>query len=393
MKLILIPSLYCLACLSASAQPVPVTIRVSSETVPPGGLAQMKVLMTSPKPITGGNMLLDMTAVPLDSIDGIALFSDTGDVGGTAVVNGGAVNVQFTSPNGTFGTNADYPLLTVALTVSQNTVPGQTFPVSLDPLASIWRDLLGVPIVVEHKPATITVGGNLAITNVVPGGGALPAGATFSILGMGFTPRTKVNIPSLLAYSTQYVSPTEIQVTPGVDTILDGTRVTVREGNDSDIYYSYMRGIPADPSARPLLARTVPVFSIMTATEAILPPTISPQVNPDYFTAIALQNPTAAPVEITVESYSGAGDLTGSTLLTLAPRYRISREVSELFGATLPTGSYLRIVATQPVQMLGLLGNDQTGVVLPVAVSVLKAPVRSLAPAPIPADDGGGKRK
>ena len=77
----------CLAALPATAQTSLPTIRVSSETVPPGGLAQMKVLITSPKPITSGDMSLDLSAVAFDSIDGIALFSSTGDVGGAAVVD------------------------------------------------------------------------------------------------------------------------------------------------------------------------------------------------------------------------------------------------------------------------------------------------------------------
>ena len=39
-----------------SAQVLPTTIRVSSETAPPGGMAQMKVLLTSPMPISSGGM-------------------------------------------------------------------------------------------------------------------------------------------------------------------------------------------------------------------------------------------------------------------------------------------------------------------------------------------------
>ena len=119
------------------------TIRVSSETAPPGGMAQMKVLLTSPKPITSGNMFLDMSGVDFDSIDGIALFSDTGDADGVAMVDNGKVTVQFTSPNGTLGTNADYPLLTVALTMKNSVFPGQVYPVTLNPSASFWQTLAG----------------------------------------------------------------------------------------------------------------------------------------------------------------------------------------------------------------------------------------------------------
>src|SRR5947209_20361510 len=104
-----------LCCVAAMAQTLPTTLRVSNETAPPGGMAQVKVLLTSPKPITTGSMDFDMSSLAFDSIDGIALFSPTGDVAGAAVISGGRLNVQFTSPNGTLGTATDYPLLTAAV--------------------------------------------------------------------------------------------------------------------------------------------------------------------------------------------------------------------------------------------------------------------------------------
>jgi hypothetical protein len=391
MKVHIIALLGCLTGLPLMAQTTLPTIRVTSESAPPGGMAQMKVLLTSPKPITSGNMDLDMSDVAFDSIDGIALFNSNGDVGGAAVVDGGKVNVQFTSPKGTFGATEDYPLLTVALTLSKSAQPGQVFPVTLNPSASIWDDLLGAPIAFEFQQGKITVGGSVSITNVVPGGGMLPAGGMFSIFGMGFSPQTKVSIKELNASSIQYVSPVEFRVTLREAGALDGALITAQNPDNSiDTYYSYMRGVPAGQSSRSLLARTVPVFSINTAFEATLPPTISSQVNPNYFTALALQNPNPASADITVEARSANGALSGATLVTLASGARITREVSEWFGATLPTGGYLHIVSAQPVQMIGLLGNDQTGVVLPVAVDILRSPSPAPLPPPTPSGGSGG---
>jgi hypothetical protein len=143
-------------------------------------------------------------------------------------------------------------------------------------------------------------------------------------------------------------------------------------------------------SARPLLARTVPAFSTKTMFEAVLPSTISPMVNADYFTAIALQNPSAADTVVTLESHDSGGALTGSTTVTLPSGSRLTREVSELLGSVLPTGNYLRAISPQPVQMLGLLGNDRTGVVIPVAMVVLSAPAPPPVPVPAPTGGGGG---
>jgi len=70
--------------------------------------------------------------------------------------------------------------------------------------------------------------------------------------------------------------------------------------------------------------------------------------------------------KIFAEPATITGSITGTVQLTLAPGHRIHREISEWFGAPMPLGSYLRIVSDQPAQVLGLLGNDATGVVLPI---------------------------
>jgi len=379
------------SCLIATAQTVPATLRVTNEIAPPGGMAQVKVLLTSPKPITTGSMDFDMPDGDFDSIDGIAMFSPTGDVAGAAVVNSSRFTVQAISPNGTFGAATDYPLMTAAVRLSTDTVAGQKWAVNLDPSASIWRDLAGAPISFEFQQGSITVGGSVSITNVLPGGGMLAPGSSFRVLGLGFSPKTKLSVRGLNTTSIQYVSPTEFRVTVHEGGMLDGTMIQVQNPDNSiDTYYSYMRGVPVGQSSRTLLSRTVPIFSILTATEAVLPSTISPLVNADYFTGIALQNPNAAPADITIEARSAAGAVTGSTVVTLPAGYRISREASELFGAVLPTGSYMHVASTAPVQVLGLLGNDQTQVVLPIAANIISGPVPPPPPVPGPSGGGGG---
>jgi hypothetical protein len=359
-----------------STQSLPVMIRLTSETAPPGGMAQIKAVVYSPQPIMSGLGMLDMGSY---DIEGIALFSGTGDVVGTAVVSGGKLKLQIFSPNGTFGSFGGYPLLTVAVSVPANAVPGQQIAVAPDPGSSWSVDVKGVWQPVQLQPGKITVGGSVSIANVVPGGGTLPAGAAFSIFGVGFSPQTQVALQGITASSIAYVSPTQILVTLQKAATLDGTLIQVKNpDNSSDSYYSYMRGVPVGQSSDPLLAQTVPVFSTIANTGAILPPTISSQVNPAYFTAVAFQNPSQASATIAVQSVASGGQVTGSAQVTLAPGHRISREISELLGSALPTGSYLRVTSTQPVQMLGMLGNHSTGVVLPVVfVSTAAAAVQT----------------
>src|SRR5260221_13090505 len=95
----------CLAACAANAQQQTSIVRVTSETAPPGGMAQIKVLLYSPQPISSGGMDVDMSYYSFSSVDGVALFSGTGDVAGTAVVKTGHIYVQFTSPQATCGTS------------------------------------------------------------------------------------------------------------------------------------------------------------------------------------------------------------------------------------------------------------------------------------------------
>ncbi len=340
-----------------SAQTTPITVRLSSETAPPGGIAQVKLLLTSPKPITTGDVMMDFSSSDFDSVWGIALFSNTGDVGGTAVVNAGQVRVRFTSPHGTFGTDTGYPLMTFAMHISPNAVPGSHVKLTLD--AASWiADLVGASVPIEIKPSTVTVGGTVNISNIVPGGGSAPAGTVLSVRGMGFNSGTRIRLDGIGIDSTRVVSPNEMLVKIKDTGTLDGTMFQVQNPDKSmDTYFSYLRGVPVGLSATPLLSVTVPLFSTRTSSAASLTAATSPN-DPNSFTAIALQNPNLIDVAITV----------GQTQLTLHPGQRISRTLAELLGASPAVGTAVQITASQPIQMLGLTGNISQGVVQPVSL-------------------------
>ena len=370
-------------CAGATAQVLPSTIRISDEVAPPGGMVQMKVLLTSPMPITSGGMYMDMSAIDFSSIDGIALFDSGGDVNGAAVVDGGKVSMRLVSPKGTFGATIDYPVMTVAMRMKTTAQKGQAWPVELG-TASYWQNLLGSPSLVELKAGSATVGGSVSVTNVLPGGGMLPAGGTIRVLGVGFNTGTKLTTAPLRADQVIYVSPTEMRVVIKTGGLLDGLKIIVSNPDkSSDTYFSYLRGVPVGQSNRSLLEHTVPAFSINTMYDAQLPSTISPLLNPDYFTALALQNPNATDASVTVEAHTADGTLTGATTLALPSGGRITRDAAELFGAPLGTGAYLRVKSATPVQAMGLLGNETTKVVLPLAMTVLSA-----GPSGPPADPG-----
>jgi hypothetical protein len=344
----------------------PTTIRVSSETAPVGGVAQVKVLLTSPQPITGGGVSFDGA---LGTADGISLFSPTGDVFGAAVQNGSNVSVRFVSPNGTFGTNTDYPILTVTFGVGTTCFRGEILPVSLGS-SSWWQNALGSTVPMELKPGTITIGGSVSITNVVPGGGELPAGGTFDILGMNFSPKTQVQLSNAQGSSITYLNSGAIRVTLKNATRMDGVGIQVKNPDgSSDKYFSYLRGVPVGASANPLIAPAVPIFSTLTSSSWTLGPMMLPQFNSPYALGLALQNPGAADANVTLELHTVPGPPAAAVTLTLGPGLKISREISEWFGTALPSGAYVRVVSDQPVQALGLLANSTDGSVMPVGLA------------------------
>ena len=80
-----------------------VSLDLASQTVPPGGLLQMQVFITEPKPILKGGQKASFSAraalvSPLTTVRDGALFSPAGDVDGVAVLGRGTIQVTFNSP-------------------------------------------------------------------------------------------------------------------------------------------------------------------------------------------------------------------------------------------------------------------------------------------------------
>ena len=242
-------------------------LRVSEEIVPPGGIAQVKVTLTDPSPISSGGTGIYFDPAAFGAIDGIAAFSAAGDVIGAAWVRGNRVDARFLSPQGDLGSSLDYPIMTIAVEVKSDAIVGYKTIVTLDPSASFWSDLLGQGYVQVIKPGSLTVGGSISIRNVLPGGGMLPAGSVVKIDGIGFGAGTTVQVDGATISSTKIVSPTEIDLTLGESADMYAKRIRVRNPDgSSDTYYSYLRASNLGTSSRTLLASAVPIFSTATLT-------------------------------------------------------------------------------------------------------------------------------
>ena len=344
-----------------------VSLHIPNEIASPGGVAQMKFMVTEPTPISSGGPSLAFDAGVFDAALGIELFCPTGDLNGVAIVNGSRINLNYITTAGAQGT--DYPIMTIALHVRPDALPGSQTLFQLDPSSTWTLGSLGTATLKPVPPAAVTVGGSISITNVVPGGGILPAGAIVSIRGIGFQPKTQVQLNAIKFSSIVFVSPEEIQFTLAQPTNMTGQKIQVVNPDGSqDTYFSYLRGEPLASSSYPLLAGVMPIFSSRTHSWAIFAPPAA-----DY-TGIAVQNPGVAATDVTVSLYSPANVLMGTSTVTVPGGYRLMQETSEWAqGATAIPGSYIVVGSATPVQVLGFAGNTATATITPFA-AVLAQP-------------------
>ncbi len=349
----------------AVAQFPGVELRIPDETVPPGGMLQLKVEITEPRPISKGGQKAAYAAGFLGPVQGIALFSPAGDASGTAVLSKGAAHFSLHSPIADMGNVIDYPVVTVAIPVKPTATPGNTASLVLDPSISQWFDPTAQNYPVLLTNGILTVGGTLSITNVVPGGGVVPAGIKIAILGVGFQPDSTVQVNEAILATQTYVSANEIDVTLTTDVNMTSRRIRVinNSTNERAEYFSYQRTTPMGKSKHALIAATVPLFAETTWSTGYFKPVLSGS----QFSAIALENPTATTVKAKLQLFTSNGTLLATHSLRLKPNKRWSRDLVEWFVGVVPgNGTTLKITASAPIPMLGLLGDDVLGTVEPV---------------------------
>lgn len=340
-------------------------ICIGSESAAPGGMVQMKVAISEPKPITSGTTQLTFDPTLFSSVDGIALMNSTGNVSGAAVENGTDVSIRFTSGGGMINVTPGYPILTIAATVRPDAVRGQKGVLTLNAAGSWFQDLFGQPYPQNVSPGQFTVDTVPTISNVEPGGRTVPAGSVVTIFGTGFGPQTRVQFENATVVSTSVVSSNEVQVTLAQTVSMAGQKIQIDNNGPTTVYYSYLRATPTSQSNIDLLRRTVPVFSNIAALGGRFQAAL-PAHGRATFAGLALQNPNADAAHVTLQLLSISGEQIAATEMTLAPETRITAGVSEFFpDASAPMGSYVRFSSTLPVQSVGLLGDEGAGTVVP----------------------------
>ena len=356
-----------------------VSLSVASPTVPPGGLLQMQVFVTEPNPILKGRQRMGMVprplaalgsegvapaTAPLGAIRDAALFSPAGDVSGVAVGKSGSTQIFFSSPLTSFGTTIDTPVMAIAMPVTTGATVGQTVNLNLDPSVSLWYDPNSKLYPVELKSGVLTVGGTLAISDVTPGAGIVQPGTVISIKGVGFQPTTLIDINEAAMATLKYVNPNLMQVTLSLPFDIRGKRIRATNSNNERVeYYPYQRTTALGKSTHLLVASSIPLFAQTTWTLGYFRPTLRGTI----FSGLALQNLNPAKANVVLNLYTKAGILLATQTILLGTNVSMARDLAELFpGVVAGSGTSLKVMSNQPIQILGLLGDDAASTLLPV---------------------------
>jgi hypothetical protein len=345
-----------------------VELTIPDETVPAGGMLQLKVNITEPKPILKGGQKASFASTLFAPVKGIALFSAAGDATGTAVLKGGNVQFSLSSPLTSMGTVVDYPVLTVAIPVLSTAGTGKTASLKLDKAAK-WLNPNSQQYPLLVTPGVMTVGGTMSISNIVPGSGVVAPGTKIVISGVGFQPTDSVDINEGAIATSTYISPNEIDVTLGAPLDMTGKRVRIVDSvtNEKVTYYSYQRYTSLGKSTHGLVAATYPLFSTITYTQAFL----KPVSGGTQFTGISLQNPTASVVTAVLVLSASDGTLLGSKTVKIPVNNRVTRDLAEFFPGLVTTGTSLQVTGSAPIQVLGMLGDDALGTMDPIVPSLV----------------------
>src|SRR2546428_1539315 len=223
--------------------------------VPSGGSIQLKVrihptpIIIDPTPIIidPTPIIVDPTPIIVDlpgpdfgAVQGVSLLGAP-NTAGTAVIDGNSLVIRTVSPPATPGLSSD-PMIAVTIAVPDQAPVGTTDGLALDPAAPLGVDPLGnscVPNLVD--PFGSMAKGAVSITDVLPGGGFLPAGSLVAVVGIGFQPGAQLLIDGVSLASTSWVDSSRIEVVTAVDTQLDGRMVSVTKPDlTAPTYFSYL---------------------------------------------------------------------------------------------------------------------------------------------------------
>jgi hypothetical protein len=334
-----------------------VSLKIGQERVPPGGLAQVKLFVTEPRPITTGFASLDLDG--LSEIVGLALSSPARDTLGVALIRGSQVSLSVLSPSATFAMDPDYPVFTAVVRVPATTPLGSVFRLDMDAASLQFIDPSGVIYPNHFKGGSVRVELNVGVDDVVPGSADVETGDVVTVVGRGFVPETKVKLKEVLVSNVTYVDQSHMRVTLGQPVRMHGTGVIVSNPDGAQTkYFSYQRTAADATSLRATLRDAFPIFADRDVSTAVV------DVK-GAATGLAIQNRQNIDAVAAAELLDAAGSRLAKTSVKVPPSRFMLLELSELFGRSYAPGQIVRVRSLVPVQVMGV-AVDRAGAATPL---------------------------
>lgn len=320
-------------------------LAVSDEVAMPGSIAQIKVFLTEPKPISTG--LFDISD-GFGDLAGVTVFSPDGDATGLAWSSGGRLRVVARSLASTFGTgDSDYPILTLAVRVPASVALGTVFPIDIAATSLDLRDPDGAPYEVVSRPGSITIGRAPVVEGVAPGSAVVEAGEIVTLTGHDFTAGMRVQIDEASVARLTVVSPSEITAVLAEPLDMHGREVKVRTRSSRTSYFSYQRTELVSPSAFFELGELEPAFATSGGRGGGV---AFPFPAAGRLAVIAMQNVLLEPAVVQLSRFGTEGQAS----IELPPASRVVLEMSEIFGQPCESACTVLYSSTSRVQFMGL---------------------------------------
>jgi hypothetical protein len=323
-----------------------VSFKVSKEIAPPGGIAQIKVLVTEPKPISTGRLFFNYDG--FDSVAGIAAMSPQNDAFGVADVRGSQIRFSIVSPTATLGTASDYPILTIAARVPATTPLGTVLRTGVDGGGLRLVGPTGAVYPTEIDDGMVTVSRGISIDDVTPGSADLAAGSVVTIVGRGFRPSTRIRFGEIRLAAVRYIDATHIQAVLGSAARMHGVRIRAENQDGAKTtYFSYQRTQRQGTSAFATLQHLVPLFPLRSTTRATLAIHSAP-------TALAIQNLNTVVAPAAIQLLAPNGRVLATRVMELSPNRFELKEISEIFGVAYAVPATVRVTSAVPIQVIGI---------------------------------------
>ncbi len=146
-------------------------LEVSSEAAPPGGVAQVRITLTEPKPIIRTKLYLEFDEQMVEQIMSVGAYSENVEATGIATRRGNVLVVEAVSPTGNLGKLPWYPIFSISVKLRDGLPAGTSSLFTVGSNSEFYQPD-GTPWTIEsNKAGTVAVDGSLSIDDVFPGGG------------------------------------------------------------------------------------------------------------------------------------------------------------------------------------------------------------------------------